>query len=169
MSELADFRMEKDRFFSSSPQSPLEAEQKATFGGLAYFPENPGLDLELPLERYAHPDLVRMQTSTGDVQDYRKIGQVHFTLGSQAVTLQVYESAYGGDLFLPFVDGTAPAETYGSGRYLEPELVGRDRLRVDFNMAYNPYCAYNELWSCPIPPLENRTAVRIEAGEKRFH
>jgi uncharacterized protein (DUF1684 family) len=81
--------------------------------------------------------------------------------------LQVYEAEYG--YFLPFSDATAPAETYGAGRYLEPEDLGGDKLVLDFNLAYNPYCAYNERWSCPLPPAANRLKVRIEAGEKKFH
>ncbi len=124
--------------------------------------------LELPLERYAKAELIRMQTSTGDVQDYKQVGQIHFEVNGEMAVLQVYESAYGGELFLPFVDGTAPLETYGAGRYLEPEMIGKDRLLVDFNLAYNPYCAYNDQWSCPIPPRENRIKIRIEAGEKVF-
>jgi uncharacterized protein (DUF1684 family) len=168
MSELTEFRKEKDRFFKLSPQSPLDPEQKKAFEGLHYYPENEAMVLELPLERYVNPELVRMQTSTGDVQDYRQIGQIRFEVEGEPASLQVYESAYGGDLFLPFVDATAPAETYGAGRYLEPETIGKDVLLVDFNVAYNPYCAYNDMWSCPIPPRENRIKVRIEAGEKKF-
>jgi uncharacterized protein (DUF1684 family) len=82
--------------------------------------------------------------------------------------LQVYADGYGG-YFLPFADATSPQETYGAGRYLEPEEVSPGILHVDFNLAYNPFCAYNERWSCPIPPHENRLKVRIEAGEKKFN
>lgn len=168
MSELEEYRQEKDRFFRLSPQSPLEPDQKKNFTGLHYFPENPALVLDLPLERYAKPEAVQMQTSTGDVQDYRQVGQIRFEVNGEPAVLQLYESAYGGELFLPFVDATAPEESYGAGRYLEPEMTGKDRVRVDFNLAYNPYCAYNDQWSCPIPPRENRIKVRIEAGEKKF-
>jgi uncharacterized protein len=88
--------------------------------------------------------------------------------GQEAV-LQVYLPVEGGNYFIPFVDGTAPAETYGAGRYVEPEDLGDGRLHLDFNLAYNPYCAYNDFWSCPLPPALNRLKVRIEAGEKKFH
>ena len=74
-----------------------------------------------------------------------------------------------GDFFLPFVDATAPDETYGAGRYLDIEPIGDGKFLIDFNYAYNPYCAYNDKWSCPIPPKENRLKVRIEAGEKKYY
>lgn len=169
MSQLANFRKEKDRFFKTSDQSPLTAQQKKTFHGLAYFPGNPALRFEIPLEKFAKPEYVRMQTSTGATQDYVRAGQIHFRVNGQEATLQVYASAQGGDYFIPFVDATSPIETYGAGRYLEPEDLGNGKLLADLNLAYNPYCAYNERWSCPIPPKENRVTVRIEAGEKKFH
>jgi uncharacterized protein (DUF1684 family) len=169
MSELTDFRKAKDAFFKSDPQSPLEAEQRQGFEGLSYFPENPALRFDLDLERVEKPDQVIMPTSTGDEQVYFHVGQVTFKVGMEQAALQVYVSASGGDYFIPFVDRTAPAETYGAGRYLEPEDLGGGRLRLDFNRAYNPYCAYNDRWSCPLPPGANRLSVRIEAGEKKFH
>ena len=167
MSTLEDFRREKDDFFRDSPQSPLTAEQKRGFQGLRYYPENPALRLELPLEKTATPEPVVLQTSTGEAREYLRAGQVRFNVNGQEAVLQVYLDDYG--YFLPFVDATAPEETYGAGRYLEPHDLGGDLLNVDFNLAYNPYCAYNERWSCPIPPRENRLTVRIEAGEKKFH
>lgn len=169
MSELTDYRKAKDAYFQLDPQSPLTSEQKKAFKGLTYFPENTELDLVLPLELYPEPAHVTLQTSTGDVQEYRQIGQIRFTVDSEEAVLQVYEADMGGYLFLPFVDATAPQETYGAGRYLEPEVTTPNHVRVDFNLAYNPYCAYNENWSCPLPPRENRLKVRIEAGEKNFH
>src|SRR5262249_20654720 len=102
-----------------------------------------------------------------------KVGQIHFavgdadTTGRTKATLQVYQPVRGTEFFIPFMDATAPAETYGAGRYLDPEAMQDGKLLVDFNLAYNPYCAYNELWSCPIPPRENRLKVPIQAGEKK--
>jgi uncharacterized protein (DUF1684 family) len=167
MSELEEFRKEKDEFFKTDRQSPLTPEQKRDFHGLNYYPENPSLRLELKLERFANPEQVIMPTSTGDEQEYSHAGQIRFSVDGQEAVLQVYEADYG--FFLPFVDATAPRETYGAGRYLEPHDLGDDLLAVDFNLAYNPYCAYNERWSCPLPPAANRLKVRIEAGEKNFH
>ena len=169
MSELTDFRKAKDAFFKTNSQSPLNSQEKATFKGLKYFPENPDLRFDLALEKSPQPEQVTMPTSTGDEQQYWHAGQVHFTVQGQPAALQVYLPVDGGDYFIPFVDATAPAETYGAGRYLEPEDLGDGRLHLDFNLAYNPYCAYNDRWSCPLPPRQNRLSVRIEAGEKNFH
>jgi uncharacterized protein len=169
MSKLSEFRMLKDDFFRANPQSPLGGDQQESFSQLNYYPENPNLRFELPLEKIEKPEQIVMATSTGDEQGYFHVGQIRFTLLGQAVLLQVYISVSGGDYFIPFVDATAPAETYGAGRYVEPEDLGDGRLHVDFNLAYNPYCAYNDRWSCPIPPRANRISVRIEAGEKKYH
>ena len=167
MSELENSRREKDAFFRESHQSPLMGEQKRGFHGLNYYPENPSLRLELALERVAAPEGVTLSTSTGDVREYVHAGQIRFTVDGAEAVLQVYEDDYG--FFLPFSDTTAPDETYGAGRYIEPHEIRPDVLAVDFNLAYNPYCAYNERWSCPLPPSANRLRVKIEAGEKKFH
>jgi uncharacterized protein (DUF1684 family) len=167
MATLLEFRKQKDEYFKTDRNSPLTGEQKASFGGLNYFDENPALRFELELEFPATPREVILQTSTGDEQEYTHVGQVRFSVNGEEAILQVYENQYG--FFLPFVDATAPGETYGAGRYLEPEDLGGHRILLDFNLAYNPYCAYNERWSCPLPPLANRLKVRIEAGEKNFH
>lgn len=170
MSDLAGFRKMKDDFYREHFQSPLSADQKKNFTGLSYFPENEDLRFVLELERYANPEPIQMQTSKGDVRDYFRVGQIRFPVQDAESVLQVYESLDNmGEYFIPFIDATASHETYGGGRYLEPEAVGPDRLLVDFNMAYNPYCVYDYTrWSCPIPPAENKLTVRIEAGEKNF-
>ena len=167
MNELERFRKEKDEFFRVGNQSPLTPDQQRAFHGLNYYPENLNLRLELVLDRYAKPDEVVLATSTGDEREYIQVGQVRFDVDGQEAVLQVFEDDYG--FFLPFADATAPDETYGAGRYLEPHEIRSNILYVDFNLAYNPYCAYNERWSCPLPPSANRLNVRIEAGEKKFH
>jgi uncharacterized protein (DUF1684 family) len=169
MSILDEFRRQKDEFFRRDPHSPLTPEQRQAFKGLAYFPENPALKLVTAIDEFEDKARVTMITSTGGVQDYLKYGQFTFQVDGQPATLQVYQDPDHGHLFLPFVDATAPEESYGAGRYLEIEQEPDGRFQVDFNLAYNPYCAYNPNWSCPVPPKENRLSVRIEAGEKRFH
>jgi hypothetical protein len=166
MTELEEFRQEKDAFFKTHPQSPLLPEQKRDFKGLSYFPENPALRLEVVVEEFNPKDTVHMQTSTGDTQTYQRFGRFKFVVEGQEAALTIYASEHG--FFLPFVDSLAGEETYGAGRYLEPEPLGRGKFRVDFNLAYNPYCAYNEKWSCPLTPRENRLKVPIRAGEKDF-
>ncbi len=168
MSELDDFRKQKDDFFQHDWQAPLLPEQRKDFTGLKYYPENPKLRIITPIEEYEDKQPVTMMTSTGSAREYVKFGQFTFHVGEEPATLQVYQDVDNDSLFLPFVDATAPEETYGAGRYVEVEPLGDDKFLVDFNYAYNPYCAYNENWSCPIPPQENRLKVRIEAGEKNF-
>ncbi|HVN53921.1 MAG TPA: DUF1684 domain-containing protein [Anaerolineaceae bacterium] len=166
MTELEEFRKEKDDFFATHPQSPLTDEQKKNFQGLNYFPENPGLSLEVDLAPFPERQMVQMLTSTNDIQTYQRFGRIHFQVEGQDAELTIY--AKDGELFLPFVDSLAGEETYGAGRYLEPQPLGKGRVLVDFNYAYNPYCAYNELWSCPLTPAENRLKVPIRAGERVF-
>ena len=167
--DLATFRHEKDRFMKSHPQSPLTAQQKRDFSGLKYYPENPALRFEVAVTPDPEKPSVVMATSTGDEQHYVREGFFRFTVDGREQTLYVYRAEGGGDYFLPFVDQTSGNETYGAGRYLEVEPLPDGKLEIDFNLAYNPYCAYNENWSCPIPPRENRITARIEAGEKAFH
>lgn len=166
MSELTDFRAEKDEFFKLHPQSPLTREQKRSFTGLKYFPENDALRLEVQVEPFPDPQPMQMQTSTGGVQTYVRYGRFIFQVNGQEAGLTIYENENG--FFLPFVDSLAGKETYPAGRYLEPEPLPGDRFLVDFNLAYNPNCAYNEMWSCPITPAENRLKVPIRAGEQLF-
>ena len=166
MTGLAAFRREKDDFFRTSPDSPLTADQQQAFAGLRYFPENPALRLVVQVERFPQPETIHMQTSTGDVRDYERYGRFTFEVEGQPAALTIYRNELGP--FLPFVDSLAGRETYGAGRYLEPTELTDGRFQVDFNFAYSPYCAYNENWSCPITPAENRLKIPIRAGEMVF-
>lgn len=163
---LQDFRRDKDQFFKRHPQSPLTPEQKRAFTGLHYFPENPALDLEVQVTVFPTPETIHVPTSTGQTQTYQRYGQFSFEVDGQTATLTVYAGEHG--YFLPFVDALAGVNTYPAGRYLEPERLAGNRFAVDFNQAYNPYCAYNDRWSCPLTPAENRLGVPIRAGEKLF-
>lgn len=164
---LQEFRAAKDDFFAHHSQSPLTRPQKKEFHGLNYFPENPDLRLELTLEKFPEPDEIQMQTSTGDIQAYKRLGRLQFNVEGVPAGLTLYSDDHG--YFLPFVDALAGKETYPAGRYLEPEPLPGGKFLVDFNLAYNPYCAYNEAWSCPLTPFENRLKAPIRAGEKLFH
>ena len=164
MSELTQFRTSKDEFLAKDHHSPLTHDQRHTFSGLEYFSENPDLRLELVIEEFPQKETIEMQTSTGDVQQHLRYGKIHFEVNGQPVELTLYKDAHG--FFLPFADDLAGNETYGAGRYLEPKALMGDKVLVDFNYAYNPYCAYNDLYSCPLTPWENRLQVSIKAGEK---
>jgi uncharacterized protein len=167
MTELEQFRMEKNKYFANDPHSPLARAQRKEFSGLKYFPENPKLSLEVQVEQFTQQVEVEMQTSSGDVQVYTRYGRFKFEVEGVAAELTLYHTE--GGFFLPFADALAGKETYGAGRYLEPEDLGEGRCLVDFNYAYNPYCAYNDIWSCPITPAENRLKVAMRAGEMSFH
>jgi uncharacterized protein (DUF1684 family) len=166
MSAIDDFRNAKDEFFRNDPHSPLTQDQRAAFKGLRYFPENPSLDLVVDLEPFQDRKRVSILTNTGDAQTFLRLGNFNFTVDAVPASLTVYANEHG--FFLPFADAMAGEETYGAGRYLEPERLPDGRFHVNFNLAYNPYCAYNENWSCPITPQENRIKVPIRAGEMTF-
>jgi len=171
MSELQEFRRAKDDFFRDDPRSPLMPEQRQAFEGLVYFPEDPRLVIDAPLETQGvdRDERIVMPTTTGDAQVYRRAGVVRFEVDGEPAQLTLYASEGMHDLFVPFRDATSGKETYGAGRYLEVEPPGPEgHVIVDFNYAYNPYCAYNPNWSCPIPPGENWLAVPIRAGERSF-
>jgi uncharacterized protein len=166
MNRLQEFRKMKDEYFTHDGESPLTPEQKKAFKGLKYFPPNPGLNIEVNVHEFPDMQQVEMQTTTGDIQFYQRYGKFSFSVDGHPAELTIYQSDSGW--FLPFVDNLAGKETYPAGRYLEPEPLGGERFRVDFNLAYNPYCAYNDIWSCPLTPFENRINVPIRAGEKLF-
>ena len=167
MTDLDEFRKMKDMFLKTDPHSPLSLEQKASFEGLDYYPENATLRFKAEVETFEGHQHVQMQTSTGDIEDYLKYGKFQFEVDGAPAELTVYQSEDGG-AFVPFVDATSGKETYGAGRYLEIEPFGDNKFQVDFNLAYNPWCAYSLDYSCPLPPQENRLSVPIRAGEKNF-
>ena len=167
MPSLKTFRAEKDDFYARHPQSPLTPAQKRDFNGLDYFPENTALRLEVDVETSSASESIQIQTTGGQPQSYQRFGRFKFVVDGQPAELIIYKNENG--YFLPFVDSLAGKETYPAGRYLEPEKLPNGKFLVDFNLAYNPYCAYNEQWSCPITPAENRLKVSIRAGEKIFN
>ena len=170
MASLDEFRKAKDEFFMSDPGSPLTPQQRLRFRDLSYFPENPDLRISAKLEPDQEPEgtEITMDTTTGTVRTYRRVGSVRFEVDGQQVQLALYSSEEDKSLFVPFRDATSGEETYGGGRYLETDPPEDGVVVLDFNYAYNPYCVYNEHWSCPLPPRENWLAVPIRAGETNF-
>jgi uncharacterized protein len=173
--DLGGFRSARDRLFAEHAQSPIPPGERATFAGLRYFPENPAAVVEAPLE--AAEGTLEIDTGGPDgVMRYRRVARAITPWGP--LTL-FWVEAYGGGLFLPFRDGTYGSMTYGAGRYLTDTVKGTfgrgvvalaaDRVRLDFNYAYNPSCAYDDRWLCPLAPEENRLAGPIEAGELTYH
>jgi uncharacterized protein len=168
VSDLTDFREAKDRFFASSDDSPLTRQQRGRFSGLRYYEESHALVFEIAPEVFEERERITMQTSSGTEAVYERLGLIRFHVGDTPCELTIYRDPASGSLFLPFRDASAGRETYGAGRYLEVEPTEDGKLVVDFNYAYNPYCAYNEQWVCPITPPENRLDVPIRAGEMNF-
>lgn len=159
-------RAAKDEYMRDDPASPLGEQDRSDFTGLKYFSYNPALAMELPLDRDVSSEPVQMGTSTGDSREYARVGKIHFDVQGEAAEVTLYGEP--DNLFLPIRDATSGHATYGAGRYLEPDMTGPDTVLVDFNLLYNPYCAYNEQFSCPLPPVENWLHVPIEAGEQNY-
>ena len=175
MNEYQKFREQIDEFMQHHPQSPLDEAHRLYFRGLFYYEPSPAYLVMATVTRFsAREPLVEMETSTGDRRRYRRWGRAHFTIDGEAAALTIYANPYEEDFFLPFRDATSGKETYSAGRYLDshrPGLrqLGEGEIGIDFNWCYNPYCAYNEGYSCPLPPRENWLAIPIRAGEKVFH
>jgi uncharacterized protein (DUF1684 family) len=165
---LDAYRQRRDHYFAHDPDSPLESSDREHFAGLLYFAESPALAFEVTIDDAASDvgEQVDLLTVDGQAKPFVRVGRIHVPVGDQEVTLSVFKDLARGRYFLPFRDGTSGQETYAGGRYLDPRARPDGTLLVDFNFAYNPYCAYSEGWSCPIPPAENVTPVRIEAGEQ---
>jgi uncharacterized protein (DUF1684 family) len=167
---LLRFRKEKDDWMRDDHDSPLPHADRAGFKGLNYFDPEPSLRFETKLLRHLNTDSVIMTTSKGTRQLFNRVGHFELDIGGQKVQLRAYQSAERDDLslFIPFKDGTSGNETYGAARYLDLKVEHNDEYAVDFNYAYNPYCAYSEDYVCPLPPPENWLKVLIRAGEKKY-
>jgi len=162
--QLLGHRKQKDAFFKTHPNSPLTPEQQMQFEGLQYYDHNPDLNLMVVVTPFEKKEDVQIQTTKGEPRWYRRYGEFTFEVDGEEVRLTLYQTPHG--FFLPFVDANASTETYPTGRYLDLHPDEDDTFHVDFNQAYNPFCAYNDQWVCPITPAENRLAVAILAGEK---
>ena len=168
--DMLQERQEKNAFFKST-SSPLLDIDRGKFTGLDYYPVNPELRFQVRLERYSSPKTIRMATNTGEIRGGLIYGFFEFTVENQTCRVQVYrlEEAFSKPaLFIPFIDATSGVETYEGGRYLDLTENTSGIYDLDFNRAYNPYCAYNPEYSCPAPPTENALPVYIRAGEKKY-
>ena len=168
---VAEFRADKDAFFKAAEGSPIPAAKRDTFEGLAYFAVDPSLrfdDLTLALYTGTEPVQFEIPTTDGRLRPAERAGTFRFEVGGAERTLTAYRIAGGNgeSLFVPFLDMTSGAETYGAGRYMDLEPEEDGTWSLDFNLAYHPSCVYDPRFSCPLTPAENRLPVRIEAGER---
>jgi len=170
-SRLVGYRERKDSYYREHANSPLTADQKAIFEGLSYFPENEDLNLALEIDKGGEGigEEITVGTVSGEAKQFVRAGRVHFEVDGTPVTLSVFQDLKNGKFFVPFRDATSGKETYAVGRYLDPKAQPDGKLVMDFNLAYNPMCAYNSGWACPIPPFENMLKVPITAGEVLPH
>lgn len=159
-------RTVKDRALQAA-DGPLPPELRPRFKGLSYYRPRFDLVFEASLEPAA-ADTVQFVTSQNTFDAYRRKGVFRFVYAGQEQRLTLFEALDTGHLFLPFTDATSGGATYGAGRYLDPEALADGRYRLDFNRAYNPYCAYGPHWICPLAPPENRLDFAVEAGERNF-
>jgi uncharacterized protein (DUF1684 family) len=171
INQVKGFRKGKDEFFATSHDSPLAHGKTGSFKGLRYFSPDPRYKILATLHRYGNPEKVTMTTSKGTRQQFHRLGHFELDIEGKKVKIQAYKSAEreSNELFIPFRDGTSGKETYGAARYLDIEENSDNKYVVDFNYAYNPYCAYSEDYVCPLPPMENWLDVRILAGEMNYH
>ena len=166
-------RTEKDEFMKSGDGSPFQNDS-IPFNGLKYFEIDERFRVKAKLEPIEEKKVRVIGTSDGKEQRYLEYAYAHFELlgvENKLLILEVMEMGpQRGKLFLAFADETSSNETYGAGRYLDlKKVAAATSIVLDFNMAYNPYCAYNENYTCPLPPRENILAIAIRAGEKNYH
>jgi len=169
--KLRIFREKRDEFFKEDPHSPLREIDRKKFKGLFYYPVDLHYAMIGPIDRYpteAKPYYANLPTSKGRERKYVKYGRFKFKWMGKGFVLQIYRPLGGGELFLPFKDKTSEMETHPRGRYLYIEPMPGDMVLIDFNRAHNPFCEYNERYSCPYAPEENWLDIAIRAGEKRF-
>jgi len=166
---IAEARRATAHFFLNQEDSPLTATQKMEFEGLSYFPIDPAFCIKAEFSIAQNKDVRTLNYTDGSARKYYLYGIARFPLQGRQQELQVFkpvDDLAQDYLFLPFYDQTTGEQTYGGGRYVEPVLTDDSHLEIDFNMAYNPYCAYNPKYRCPIPPKENKMTVKVSAGEK---
>jgi uncharacterized protein (DUF1684 family) len=175
---VAEFQAELNAEYKDASRSPLPAAVRRKFTGLLFYPINYAACVEAHFVRDSSQAPFAMTTSNARRPLYRKYGELHFTLDNRPQRLTVYQSldlqrkkGYEDYLFVPFTDQTNGHTSYGGGRYLDLRLgqIKEGQLVLDFNRAYNPYCAYSPEYSCPVPPTENRLPVAIEAGVMSDH
>ena len=178
-SQIKSFQEEMNSSFKNVEESPLEESERKKFKTLPFFKIDESYKVEADFVRTTDGKPFEMQTTTDRKPIYQKFGEVSFELHVKRHTLNVYQSQdltqkeeYKNYLFLPFTDLSNGQESYEGGRYIDLQIPKReaadgqelDKITIDFNKAYNPYCAYNHNYSCPIPPKENHLDVKVLAG-----
>lgn len=176
---IDDFRRGRDDLFKTHPQSPIEPDERAAFKGLSYFGAEESYRVRAHVDAGDGSELLIDTGGEDGAVRYRRAATLVFELHGNECRLTVLSLVqYAGGLFVPFRDSTSGHETYGGGRYLFDTIknhlpmpvpeTGKSMVEIDFNYAYNPSCAYNHRWACPLAPQENWLPVPIRAGEKNY-
>ena len=174
--EIEKYRKEQDAEFSDPKTSPLAADERKSFQGHEYFPVDANYKVQARFEATPKSSPFTLGTNTGGAQLFRRIGILHFELWGEPYTLEAYLKVQSfamrstvNYVFLPVIDLTTGETTYGAGRYLQYEGIPEgEEWIIDFNKLYNPYCAYNANYECPLVPESNHLPVKIEAGVKDY-
>ncbi len=167
--EIEAFREERAEFMRTNDNSPFK---NMTFEGLNYFPADPAYRVTAVIDRIEERSYMNIPTTGGENERYLKYAYAKFDLKGQRLQLLILKQVGLGAtdiLFTAFADDTSGESTYGGGRYLDLSFKNANRITIDFNKAYNPYCEYDPKFVCPLPPKENILPIAIEAGEKRYN
>lgn len=174
--EIKSHQKEQNKEFKTKGKSPLTEADRNVFKKLDFFAIDLKYRVEATFVRIENESPFKMKTSTDRLPEYVKYGEVHFTLNNKKLQLNVYQNIkltenpeYEDYLFIPFTDETNGETSYGGGRYVDFKIPNSDKVILDFNKAYNPYCSYSSRYSCPIPPKENHLEVAINAGVKKYN
>lgn len=176
LASAKEFQSKLNKSYADSLKSPLMKEDLKQFKGLDFYPIDEKYIVEAIFIRTKREKSFKMKTTTSRTPMYKKYGELHFSIDGKELKLNVYQNldlkkkpGYEDYLFLPFSDLTCGKESYIGGRYIDMQIPKSEKVIIDFNQAYNPYCAYNYEYSCPIVPLENDLDIEILAGVKKFH
>ncbi len=171
-----EYQQNLNKEYSDKKESPLTDEDFLTFKSLNFYEINTKFIVEAKFFKSENEKVFEMKTSTSRLPKYLKYGELHFKIDNLDYKLNIYRNidlikkeGYEDYLFLPFSDLTCGNQSYIGGRYIDLRIPKSDKIIIDFNKSYNPYCAYNYKYSCPIVPLENDLKVTILAGVKKFH
>ena len=173
LSEVEKFQHELVEFYADAKTTPLDDAEKAKFAGISFFPIDSKYAVKANFIPISDGNVIPFPTSAGKIKYYTEYALVNFMLDGKDQTLTIYQSnpiqeEYLDHLFLPFTDDTNGNTTYGGGRYIDLSindmLTDDGQVLIDFNKAYNPYCAYSKRYNCPIPPGNNSLDVEIKAG-----
>lgn len=162
---IKNLRNDKDAYLKKDTASPIK--DKVKFLSLKYFEIDPAYKIVGKIDRMTSGQTINIMMSGGDVEEYEAYGNVKFEINGVKCTLKIFKTPEG-NLFLPFKDLTSNKETYGAGRYLDFGVneVNGNQITIDFNKAYHPYCAYNQTFTCPVPPAENFINALVKVGER---